>query len=89
VPDIVRFAPNVKVKVEVLTVAIAQTAPLAVVQVPVPDAESNITVSAATGAEAPAAPPVVADQLVVLEASQVPLPPTQYLVAIYIPLVIE
>ena len=84
-PNCVRFAPSVKLRVELFSVVVVQVAPAAVVQVPVPDAESNITVSAATGAEAPLAPPVVADQLAVLLASQVPVPPTQYLVAIFYP----
>ena len=81
-PDIVWLAPSVNPSVELFRVAMAQTDPLAVVQVPVPELLSKITVSAATGAEAPPAPPDVADQLVVLLASHVPVPPTQYLVAI-------
>jgi hypothetical protein len=43
---------------------------------------SIITSSEAVGTEAPPAPPDVADQLVVEEASHVPFPPTQYLEAI-------
>jgi hypothetical protein len=74
---IVKLAPSVKPTVALLSVTAEQTAPLAVVQVPVPEPESKITVSAATGAEAPDAPPVVADQLDVEDASQVPEPPTQ------------
>ena len=81
VPDIVRFAPNVKLTNNELIVQAEQTAPLAVVQVPVPDKVSNVTVSADVGAEAPPAPPVVADQLVVVVASHVPEPPTQNLLA--------
>jgi hypothetical protein len=77
VPDIVWFAPSVKPSVELSKVAIAQADPLAVVQVPVPDAESNITVSVLLGGPLPPAPPDDADQLVVLDASQVPVPPTQ------------
>jgi hypothetical protein len=46
------------------------------------DAELKITSSAEVGAEAPPAPPDVADQFVVVRLFQVPLPPTQYLVAI-------
>ena len=47
-----------------------------------PDAASIITASAAVGTEAPPSPPEVADQFVVVAASQVPLPPRQYLSAI-------
>jgi hypothetical protein len=43
---------------------------------------SIITSSDAVGTDAPLAPPDVADQLVVEEASHVPFPPTQYLEAI-------
>ncbi len=46
------------------------------------EAELNITSSAEVGAEAPPAPPDVADQFVVIPGAQVPEPPTQYLVAI-------
>lgn len=47
-------------------------------------ASKNIR-SAATGADAPGAPPDVADQFAVEVASQVPEPPTQYLFAICVP----
>jgi hypothetical protein len=47
-----------------------------------PDKVSTITASAMVGTEAPPAPPLDVDQFVVLDASQVPLPPTQYLLAI-------
>jgi hypothetical protein len=77
VPDIVWFAPNVKPRVDVFKVAVAQADPLAVVQVPVPDKESNTTVSVLSGAAIPGKPPEVKDQLAVELASQVPLPPTQ------------
>jgi hypothetical protein len=43
---------------------------------------SKNTLSAAVGTDAPLAPPDVADQLVVVVLSQVPVPPTQYLLAI-------
>jgi hypothetical protein len=43
---------------------------------------SNMATSAAVGTEAPDAPPLVVDQLVVDEAFHVPVPPTQYLFAI-------
>ena len=77
VPDIVWFAPSVRPRVELFSVAVAQADPLAVVQVPVPDAESNITVSVLLGAATPGKPPEVKAQLAVELASQVPLPPTQ------------
>lgn len=41
------------------------------------DAESKITLSTDVGADAPLAPPDVADQFMVLEVFQVPVPPTQ------------
>jgi hypothetical protein len=44
---------------------------------PGPELISNTTSSADVGTPAPPEPPEVADQLVVAEASQVPLPPTQ------------
>ena len=40
------------------------------------------TASAAVGTDAPPAPPEAVDQLTVLVAFQVPVPPTQYLFAI-------
>jgi hypothetical protein len=49
----------------------------------VPLAESKKTTSAVVGADAPGAPPEVADQLEVLVPSHVPLPPTQNRDAIY------
>lgn len=52
-----------------------------VVTVGVPDRESIVTSSALVGTDAPPAPPDVADQLVVVAASHVPDPPTQYLAA--------
>jgi len=42
-----------------------------------PELASTITVSAAPGTEAPEAPPLEVAQFVVLDASQVPEPPTQ------------
>jgi len=45
-------------------------------------AESKNTLSAAVGTDAPLAPPEDALQCVVLDASHVPAPPTQYLFAI-------
>jgi hypothetical protein len=55
------------------------------VTVPVPEFASKAAMSAAPGAEAPGAPPVVADQLAVLVVSHVPEPPTQNLFAIRSP----
>ena len=46
------------------------------------EAALKITSSAAVGADAPPPPPEVADQFVVVTVFQLPLPPTQYLVAI-------
>jgi hypothetical protein len=53
-----------------------------VVAVPPPELPSKIAASATPGADAPAAPPDVADQLAVLDESQVPEPPTQNRLAI-------
>jgi hypothetical protein len=83
-PPNVNDAPRVNVTVEVLKVTDVATAPTAVVQVPVPELESKVTVSAATGAEAPDAPPEVEAQFAVLLASHVPVPPTQNLFAIIV-----
>jgi hypothetical protein len=77
VPDIVRFAPNVKPSVEVFKVTTAAAAPLAVVQVPVPDNESKITVSTEVGFKTVATPPEVIANCVLPVADQVPVPPTQ------------
>jgi len=82
IPLIVRLAPKTRLTVDVLKVTAEQTAPLAVVHVPVPDALSKNTASALVGADAPLAPPDAVDQLAVELASQVPVPPTQYLLAI-------
>jgi hypothetical protein len=49
-----------------------------------PELASKNTASAEVGAEAPLAPPDVADQLVVDVLFHVPVPPTQYLFAIKI-----
>jgi hypothetical protein len=76
-PDIVCAAPSVKPNVSLFNVAVAQADPAAVVQVPVPDAESNITVSVLLGAAIPGKPPEVKAQFAVALASQVPSPPTQ------------
>jgi hypothetical protein len=50
----------------------------------VPLAELKNTASIAIGADAPPAPPDVADQFAVETLSHVPDPPTQYLFAIFI-----
>jgi hypothetical protein len=52
------------------------------VTVPPPEAPSNVTPSTAAGTEAPPAPPVAADQCVVVTLSHVPVPPTQKRLAI-------
>lgn len=58
-------------------------APVTIVAVPVPLFPSKNTASAAVGAATvPPVPPDVPDQLVFVVASQVPVPPTQYLSAI-------
>jgi hypothetical protein len=74
-PAIVQVAPVVVNDRQGLAV------PLTVI-VGEPELALIITASAAVGTEAPPAPPEVADQFVVVVASQVPLPPRQYLSAI-------
>lgn len=77
--------PIVPVIVQVAPVVVKDRHGLAVpltVIVGEPDAELIITSSATVGTEAPPEPPDAVDQLVVLAESQVPLPPTQYLLAI-------
>jgi hypothetical protein len=81
-PVCVWLAPNCKTTFAVLKVQLMHVDPAAVTQVPVPELESKVAVSAVVGAEAPEAPPEVAAQLAVLLASQVPLPPTQKRAAI-------
>jgi hypothetical protein len=76
-PVMVKFAPSVSASVEESRDAIEQAAVAAVVQVPVPDALSNTTVSVDIGTAMPGNPPVVKDQFVVLVLFQVPVPPTQ------------
>jgi hypothetical protein len=48
------------------------------VTVPEPELASKMTGSKLVGTKAPLVPPEVSDQLVVLEVSHVPVPPTQY-----------
>jgi hypothetical protein len=79
------LAPSARFKTLLFNVVSLAVAVAVVVHVPVPDNESKITSSTLIGAEAPAAPPEVADQLVVDALSHVPVPPTQYLVAIFCP----
>lgn len=81
VPPSVRLAPRVSPRVLLVKVTVLATAPVPVVQVPVPELASKITASEAVGAVANGAPPEVADQLSIEVASHVPEPPTQYLVA--------
>jgi hypothetical protein len=64
--------------VQVDVAAVAATVTVAAV----PLLASNVTVSAVVGADAPAAPPDVADQFAVELLSHVPEPPTQNLAAI-------
>jgi hypothetical protein len=71
--------------VALFNVTIEQVEPAAVVQVPDPELASKFTVSAATGADAPDAPPDVLDQFAVLAPFQVPEPPTQYFIAMIYP----
>jgi len=74
--------PFAKVTVPAVTVRSKQVNPLDNVTVYVPVRSKN-TESAAVGADAPLAPPGVADQLVVEVVLQVPEPPTQYLLAMF------
>jgi hypothetical protein len=53
-----------------------------IVIVPAPQLALKMAASAAPGADAPDAPPEVADQLAVDVVFHVPVPPTQYLLAI-------
>lgn len=88
-PLLEKAAPSVNVKVPdagplMVVAAVREMVDVHVTAYdPLLDEESKKTVSPATGALAPAAPPVDADQCVVEEVSQVPLPPTQYRVAIF------
>jgi len=78
---------RVSVMSDLFTVVVDEVAVAATVTAAeVPELLSNVTTSADVGADAPAVPPVVADQCVVEEPSHVPEPPTQNLLAIFIPL---
>ena len=81
-PPVARVPVNpvqVMLMTEVLT-------PAAHVQVTAPDKAVKNTVSAAPGTVCPPAPPSVNAHFVPAVASQVAVPPTQYLAAIYFPL---
>ena len=83
-PVLVNAAPNCKIIMPPDDAVIAPQLGVvaSVVTVPVPESELKVTVSAVVGTEAPPAPPVVADQFVVLLELHVPVPPTQKRVAI-------
>lgn len=83
-PVLVNAAPNCKIIMPADDAVIAPQLGVvaSVVTVPVPESELKVTVSAVVGTEAPPAPPVVADQFVVLLELHVPVPPTQKRVAI-------
>lgn len=82
-PENVGLPDSDKLMSDLLTVQLEHTAVAVTVTVAAtPEFASNVAVSALVGAEAPDAPPVVADQFAVLELSQVPEPPTQNLAAI-------
>jgi hypothetical protein len=72
-----RFAPSVKPKVEVFKVTVEAVASPDVVQVPVPELESKVTVSAVVGFNTVGTPPEVIANCVLPVADQVPVPPTQ------------
>jgi hypothetical protein len=55
---------------------------------PDPEASSKNTLSAAVGLLAPLGPPEEADQLAVLLVFHCPAPPTQYLSAMYYPVIV-
>lgn len=81
--DIFTLPDNDKVISDLLTETLDEFAVDAMVTVAaVPLLASKNVRSALVGADAPPAPPDVADQLAVFVLSQVPDPPTQYLFAI-------
>jgi len=81
-PEIVKVPVDVNVQVAPVVVSDLQTnAPVNVI-VGEPELPLTKTSSAAVGTDAPLEPPEVADQFVVDDVFQVPLPPTQYLEAI-------
>jgi hypothetical protein len=81
-PATLKVPVDVSVHVAPVVVMLRQfNAPVRVI-VGEPEAALMITLSAAVGTDAPAAPPDVADQFVVDEVFQVPVPPRQYLSAI-------
>jgi hypothetical protein len=91
VVDKVKLPTHVKVPVDVnvhvapVVVMLRQANAPVIVIVGLPLLPFTITSSAFVGTEAPLAPPEVADQCVVVVESQVPVPPTQYLLAIICP----
>ena len=83
-PETVMVPVDAIVQVEPVVVKLKQglVVPATTVIVGEPESTLIITSSAAVGTDAPPAPPEVSDQFVVVVASQLPLPPRQYLVAI-------
>lgn len=77
-----------KLMLTLLTVVLVETAVDATDTTPESEFASNVAVSRIVGAVAPAAPPLVADQLAVDRMSHVPAPPTQNLEAISLRLVL-
>ena len=67
-------------------VRFAQVALEQVTAIPVPELTSKTTSSPLVGTDCPPAPPDVSDQFVVVVASHVPDPPTQYLMAMNFPI---
>lgn len=81
-PAKVQDPDRLKLMSDLLTVQEAHVAVAATVtNAAVPLFASNMAASALVGADAPAAPPDVADQLAVEVSSHVPVPPTQNLLA--------
>jgi len=83
-PEIAKVGvvPVEKLTVPAVTLKSRQVSAPVIVTVYVADWSKN-TESEAVGTLAPDDPPEVADQLAVLDVLQVPLPPTQYLFAMY------
>ena len=79
-PKITILFPPVKVPVNPVKFKFKVVAPVPKLIVPPPLLLSKITVSEEVGTAAPPEPPEVVLQCVVVDASQVPVPPTQYLV---------
>jgi hypothetical protein len=79
------YVEKSNVPVKPLKLIVKQSTLTPKVTVPPPLLALNNTASAAVGTDSPPAPPEVADQFAVFIASQVPVPPTQYLFAIVSP----